>query len=86
MTLELEAQRTLFQQKMSELENQLDEAQKQYLKRSDEAQEEFMIKEHDLENKVSDLQSQLQISNQEIQLKERQFQKHTLKIDAEIQK
>ena len=84
MTLELEAQRTLFQQKMGELENQLDEAQKQYLKRSDEAQEEFMIKEHDLENRVSDLQNQLEISNQEIQLKERQFQKHTLKIDAEI--
>ena len=82
--MELEAQRTLFQQKMGELENQLDEAQKQYLKRSDEAQEEFMIKEHDLENRVSDLQNQLEISNQEIQLKERQFQKHTLKIDAEI--
>ena len=86
MTLELEAQRTLFQQKMTELENQLDEAQKQYLKRSDEAQEEFMIKEHDLENKVSDLQNQLEIANQEIQLKERQSQKHALKIDAEIQK
>lgn len=40
---------------MGELENQLDEAQKQYLQRQDESQEEFMIKEHELENKVSDL-------------------------------
>ena len=36
LTLELENQRSLFKQKMAELERQLDESQNQYLPRQDE--------------------------------------------------
>lgn len=70
---------------MTELERQLDDSQKQYLQRQDEVQEEFMLKEQELEKRVSDLTTQLENANHEVQLRERQIKKHNQKIADEVQ-
>lgn len=70
---------------MTELERQLDDSQKQYLQRQDEVQEEFMLKEQELEKRVSDLTTELENANHEVQLRERQIKKHNQKIADEVQ-
>ena len=44
-----------------------------------------MLKEHELEKRISELTVELENANQEVQLRERQIKKHNSKIADEVQ-
>lgn len=86
LTLEMEKQRQILHFKTQDMEKQLELSQKQFIDQQDEAQQTFMLKEQDFEKQISQLNTELEKANQEIQLRERQIRKHDQRIEDEIQK
>ena len=86
LTNEVENQRQMFQQKMSEMESQLEGQSRQYLAQQDEAQEKHLLKESELETEVTVLKAEIEKQRGELQMRERQTKKHDAKLESESEK